>query len=296
MNGAVSLCLPIGLAFVAPPPARELQEAHGRQMAVVRAHAARVLQVLEAAPPPPTGGVHNCSDDPVLLARAAAVAKSVMDGSLQKTCSTCGSLSYSAFVVHVLECQSVGRGKIYKAAVTAANPVSGARDAGHVTFFDSLFAPPPDFQAAELDAYGNPLLPATDDDHYVAPGEPSTSPPPGGKAGTDTTAADARRRRARALSEAAAAASATSGSSTAVLDSVIVPGSGSGSSGSDTSSSSDSSGNAVAPGTNAAPLTNQNAVIDIFGMVLSQRAQILLVQSAVIIVGTFLLTVIVTIF
>ena len=273
VNGAISLSQPVGLAFVAPPARRELHAEHERQMAAVVSHSARVLQLLEENPPAPTGIVYNCSDDPVLLARAAGVAKTVMDGALSASCATCGAMSYTAFAVHVLECQSVGAGKIYKASVSALNPISGARDAGHVTFYNSLYQTT---EVVQVDVNGEPLPPPTDDDGYVAP---YAAPQPGAAAANKGTGF-----RALQAAGTSASGSAKGGGSTAVLDAVIVPG--------DASSGT----SAAVPGSSAAPLTNPIAVVDVFGIVLSSRAQLLLVQSAVIIVGTGLLAVICTAF
>lgn len=128
-RGGVSLSQPFGLAFFPPPSqaagprGRELAEDHERRMAVVREHSARLLQAMSEDPPPPTGTVANCSNDAAMLRVAAAVAKQQMDKELPVE-----GLSYTAFSVHVLECQTVGLGKIYKAAVTAEHPITGARD------------------------------------------------------------------------------------------------------------------------------------------------------------------------
>jgi hypothetical protein len=193
-----------------------------------------------------------------------------MDGTLAASCSTCSAATYTAFAVHVLECQSVGAGRIFKASVSALNPVSGARDAGHLTFYNSLYAPSAEPEV-ELDVNGNALpLPDTADDGYVAP-----------YAGGGSGGASSKGSTRRVLQQAGGGSSSSTGSSsTIVYDAVVVPG------------ESSSGATAVVPGSSNAPLTNPSAVVDIFGIVLSAQAQLLLVQSAVIIVGSFLLSLI----
>lgn len=122
----------------------------------------------------------------------------------------------------------------------------------------------------QVDANGEPLDIA--DDGYVAP----YSAGGGSGAGASSKSSSTR----RVLQLAGGASSSTGGSSTIVYDAVVVPG------------ESSSGASAEVPGSSNAPLTNPSAVIDIFGIVLSAQAQLLLVQSAVIIVGSFLLSLI----
>jgi hypothetical protein len=84
---------------------------------------------------------------------AGAVAKSQMDAQL-------GS-PYTHFVVHTLECQITGIGIIYKAAVSAKNPITGNRDGAHITFYN---APSESgLGSADFDGSGS-IIAARDDD------------------------------------------------------------------------------------------------------------------------------------
>jgi len=281
LAGSASLTQPFGIAFFVPPPGtgprgRQLAEDHERRMEVVRGHSARLLRELEANPPPPTGVVMNCSDDESMLRLAAAVAMQSMDKTLPAV-----GLSYTGFSVHVLECQTVGLGRIFKAAVTAQHPITGARDAAHITFFhgENREAAPP--AGPPVDAQGLPIFDENgvqqdfpgyeeEEDGYSVPPPPA---PQGGNAPDDKGLSYRRRLNAAAGGIAPSPPATT----TIVYDAVVNAG------------TTSNGGSASAPGTDAAPVTNPNALIDVFGVTLSVRAQVMLIQSAIIIVGAFLL-------
>lgn len=111
--------LPVGLSF-SPSRLRGLSDSD--------LHSAnqRHLQELINNPPAPSGSVFTCVNNLAAVTSAGLVAKSQMDATL--------GVPYSGFVVHTLECQVTGAGMIYKAAVSAENPVTGSRDKAHITF------------------------------------------------------------------------------------------------------------------------------------------------------------------
>jgi hypothetical protein len=192
-----------------------------------------------------------------MLRVAAAVAKQSMDKQLPVE-----GLAYTAFSVHVLECQAVALGRIFKAAVTAEHPITGARDAAHITFFygENVDAAPP--AGPPVDAQGLPVydengeildFPAFTDDADGYNALPPEAPAGG--------SADDKAPRGRRLD--AAAGAAVSPTTVTVYDAVIVAGT------APALSSSAAGESASAPGTDAPPVTNPNALLDVFGFTLS---------------------------
>jgi len=115
--------LPFGLSF-SKARLRELSDE------ALHTHTRRYLQAMIANPPAPTGSVDTCINSTEAVVRAGVVAKATMEEKLGAT--------YTNFVVHTLECQVTGSGMIYKAAVSGEHPITGSRDWAHVTYLNFM--------------------------------------------------------------------------------------------------------------------------------------------------------------
>jgi hypothetical protein len=237
VRGCLSMQVPVGISF-SPSRLRGLSDSD------LHSATQRHLQELIANPPKPSGAVFTCISNLAAVTSAGIVAKSQMDAAL--------GVAYTGFVVHALECQVTGSGMIYKAAVSAENPVTGSRDKAHITFLKEHVALDPiDDPTINADA---PI--ATDSDFAL---------PANSAIGLRQLAAGAH----RALSSAADASAPT------VLDFALTP-----------------STPAAADTSFSKAVTNPSALEDPLVQILGIRSSAALVITAIIIVGCFLFAVI----
>ena len=264
--GCLDMSYPTGLSF-SPSRLRDLSDSD------LHAATRRHLEELQANPPPFSGEVHTCIDNLAAVTRAGVVAKSQMDTVL--------GVPYTGFVVHTLECQVTGSGIIYKAAVSAANPVTGQRDAAHITFLSNRVAfDPANDPAAVLgfsvDASGDDvdLTSSTRDSGDDASGDDvdlasSTRDSGDDAIGSAILSSRQLARGTRRLDDTTVAATST------VLNFVLTPA---------TPAAADTSFSTA--------VTNPTALQDPISMILSLQSTAALFITSVIIVGGFLCAVI----
>lgn len=206
-----------------------------------------------ANPSKPTGTVDSCIEDAQAVIRAGVVAKRMMEEQL--------GAAYTRFVVHTLECQVTGSGMIFKAAVSATHPITGGRDSAHVTYLEHLAGSAPD------DASYDPVsLVGVSPDGGFSEGEDGGAANASNSAIGDGMSAISGTSRRRSLQ------TTPTGPTYTLLDQSIVSG---------PPPAEDKSFSTV--------ITNQDALKDPFLELIGLRASGAVVLTAVIIVGTFLL-------
>ncbi len=250
--GCHTMFSPFGLYF-SKLRLRELSDA------ALHTRSRRYLEALIQNPSSrPVGAVETCINDMQAVLDAGVVAKATMEEKLGAT--------YTGFVVHTLECQVTGNGMIFKAAVSALHPITGLRDRAHITYLKH-------FSAAGIpDASYDPdslLLDVSSDGTFSDDAGEGAE----GGTGNGKDELERRRRRRRNLEEDVTPPAAASDKPYTVLDQSIVSG---------TTPEADTSFSAA--------ITNQDALRDPLLEILGLKASAALVISAIIIVGSFLLS------
>jgi len=256
---------PFGLAF-SRSKLRELSDD------ALHTRTRRLLEAMIANPPNPTGSVFTCINSTEAVIRAGVVAKATMEEKLGAT--------YTNFVVHTLECQVTGSGMIYKAAVSGEHPITGSRDWAHITYLNYM-----DGMAVDTSYDPDVLLGVspdgtfTDEEGVDAGGEATKGDNGGGGDGGGVTGiSGAASRRLHAMPQHhRRMQTTTSGIKYQVLDASVVTG--------------------TPPATGdtsfSTAITNQDALKDPLMELLGFKASAALVLTAIVIVGSGLLALIV---